>query len=311
MGRTERDCAATDRPNVSTTTRGSRIPSFFLYGEAPAVDVERTLHIETIASRSAGYRWQIAPHVHRSLHQLLFARRGRGIAIAEDSVVRFRPPALVVVPAGAVHGFEFEPGTDGFVVSISDDLLAEAVRREPGIDALFGGPSVLECTAETVRATRLELSLALFAADFGRSGARALSLEGWLAVILAKGLDLAEGRVDSKESGAQRERALVARFRALIDRHPEKGTSVTEYAAALHVSESTLRSACLSVTDQSPIQLVHARVMLEAKRQLLYTNRNVSEIAYELGFDDPAYFTRFFSRRTGLSPTAFRLRGRG
>ena len=54
------------------------------------------------------------------------------------------------------------------------------------------------------------------------------------------------------------------------------------------------------------MQLVHARIVLEAKRQLRYTSVAVSEIAYALGFDDPAYFTRFFSRRTGLSPRAFR-----
>jgi AraC family transcriptional activator of pobA len=54
------------------------------------------------------------------------------------------------------------------------------------------------------------------------------------------------------------------------------------------------------------MQIVHARLLLEAKRQLLYTSEPVSEIAYALGFDDPAYFTRFFSQRTGVSPRVFR-----
>jgi AraC family transcriptional activator of pobA len=54
------------------------------------------------------------------------------------------------------------------------------------------------------------------------------------------------------------------------------------------------------------MQLVHARILLEAKRQLRYTSASVSEIAYALGFEDPAYFTRFFSQRTGVSPRAFR-----
>src|SRR5690606_33464917 len=118
-------------------TAHRRIPSFYLYGEVPRVNSGRLLHIETIASRSAGYQWRIDPHVHRSLHQMLFAAGGRGVAFAEDTIVRYRSPALVIVPAGAVHGFEFEPGADGFVVSIGEDLLAEAARREPGISALF------------------------------------------------------------------------------------------------------------------------------------------------------------------------------
>jgi AraC family transcriptional activator of pobA len=56
------------------------------------------------------------------------------------------------------------------------------------------------------------------------------------------------------------------------------------------------------------MQMVHARILLEAKRQLCYTSNSVSEIAYALGFDDPAYFTRFFSQRTGTSPRTFRRR---
>ena len=55
--------------------------------------------------------------------------------------------------------------------------------------------------------------------------------------------------------------------------------------------------------------MVHTRVLLEAKRELVYTSAAVSEIAYALGFDDPAYFTRFFSKRTGMAPRTFRARG--
>jgi AraC family transcriptional activator of pobA len=56
------------------------------------------------------------------------------------------------------------------------------------------------------------------------------------------------------------------------------------------------------------MRLVHARQLLEAKRQLLYTNMSVSEIAYALGFEDSAYFTRFFTQRAGCSPRNFRMR---
>jgi AraC family transcriptional activator of pobA len=75
------------------------------------------------------------------------------------------------------------------------------------------------------------------------------------------------------------------------------------------VSESRLRSVCLATTGQPPIQLLHARILLEAKRQLHYTSDPISEIAYALGFEDPAYFTRFFTRLAGSSPRAFRRKG--
>jgi AraC family transcriptional activator of pobA len=57
------------------------------------------------------------------------------------------------------------------------------------------------------------------------------------------------------------------------------------------------------------MQLIHARILLEAKRQLHYTDAPVHTVATELGFQDAAYFTRFFSRRVGISPRVFRQRG--
>ena len=86
---------------------------------------------------------------------------------------------------------------------------------------------------------------------------------------------------------------------------PHEATRPREF---LDVNESRLRRACLAVTGQSPIDLVHLRLLVEAERQLRYTSMPVTQVAYYLGFDDPAYFTRFFTRRMGLSPRAFRAR---
>jgi AraC family transcriptional activator of pobA len=64
----------------------------------------------------------------------------------------------------------------------------------------------------------------------------------------------------------------------------------------------------LDVTGKPPTRLVHDRLLLEAKRSLTYTNMTIAETAYDLGFTDPAYFSRFFSERVGESPAAFRRR---
>lgn len=295
--------------SVATAAPIGRIPSFFLYGEAPRELNERTLHVETIASRSVRHHWKINPHVHRALHQLVFAVRGRGVAFAESDVAPYRPPALVIVPAGTVHGFEFEPGTQGFVVSMSDDLPREIARREPDIRGLFKNPATLEFQDHALRATDLEQSFTMLAREFARSApARMLALEGLLEVILANVVRLSHTFAESADATAGKHRQLVARFRELIESEFRKDKSLADYASALNVSASRLRNACLSVSEQSPMQMVHARILLEAKRQLCYTSNSVSEIAYALGFDDPAYFTRFFSQRTGTSPRTFRRR---
>lgn len=294
--------------NVATTA-SKRIPSFFLYGEAPRTYDEPTLHIETIEFRSARNRWRIDPHVHRTLHQLIFVTWGRGVALAEGDSVAYRSPALVVVPLGTVHGFEFEPGTHGFVLSITADVLREMARREPGVDALFRNAAALQLESPALGATDLEQAFGMFAREFARSSpGHALALDGLLEVILANVIRLSNALADSPDPAVGRHQDLVARFRELIESEFRKNKPLADYASALNVSESRLRNACLSVTEQSPIQMVHARILLEAKRDLFYTSDSVSEIAYALGFEDPAYFTRFFSQRAGMSPSAFRSR---
>jgi AraC family transcriptional regulator, transcriptional activator of pobA len=285
-----------------------RIPSFFLYGEAPREGHEEpTLHVEPIEFRSAPHHWKIDPHVHRTLHQVIFVLRGHGVALAEGATSAYASPALIVVPAGAVHGFDFEPGTEGFVLSMADDVLRETSRRDLGIAALFEKPVTVELGSEALRRTDLVAAFKMLVRELARAlPGRSLALEGFVQVVLANVLRLSRPSSESAEAATSRYRELVLHFRKVIETAFREGWSLADYASQLGVSQSRLRNACLSATEQSPMQIVHARILLEAKRQLRYTSAAVSEIAYALGFADPAYFTRFFSQRTGLSPRAFR-----
>ena len=241
---------------------------------------------------------------------MIFVVRGRGVAQAESARTQFQPPALMVMPAGSVHGFEFEPGTSGYVASISVELQHDLARREPEIGALFAAPATFEFEPQELRATDLAQAFRMLAREFARSSSgHSLALQGWLEVLLANLLRLAQQRPSVADPVVGQQRRLVARFNELIETRYRSSEPLATYASMLNVSESRLRSACLAMTGRSPVQLVHARIVLEAKRQLLYTDQPVRKIAYELGFEDAAYFTRFFSRQARFSPRAFRARG--
>nr|AIK66560.1 transcriptional regulator AraC family [Arhodomonas sp. Seminole] len=101
----------------------------------------------------------------------------------------------------------------------------------------------------------------------------------------------------------------MQRFQALVEDRYREQPSVEALAGELGITAAHLNTLCRRLTGRSPLQLLHERVLLEAKRELTYTNLTISRIADGLGFSEPAYFTRFFKRMTGLSPRAFR-RGR-
>jgi AraC family transcriptional activator of pobA len=289
---------------------GRRIPAYFLYGEPPRPEAGPTLHVETIEARSLRHQWKIDPHMHQVLHQVVFILGGAGVTLLDGVQAQYRPPALILIPARTVHGFEFEPGTTGHVVSISDQLQHDLAQREPGIATLFARPQLLELQASEMRATDLALSVRMLAREFpvADTGHR-LALNGWLQVLLGNALRFVQSQASAADPAVGQERLLLERFFALVERRFRSGQKVDAYAASMHVSPSRLRRVCLALTGQSPMQLVHARILLEAKRLLHYTDSAVHTIATELGFADAAYFTRFFSRRAGVSPRVFRRRG--
>jgi AraC family 4-hydroxyphenylacetate 3-monooxygenase operon regulatory protein len=79
---------------------------------------------------------------------------------------------------------------------------------------------------------------------------------------------------------------------------------VPEYASELHLTESRLTDICRRFANRPPKRLIFDRQLREARRLLLFSDSAVSEIAWQLGFKDPAYFARFFNRLVGCSPSA-------
>ena len=286
------------------------IPRFFLYGEPPRDADERFLHVETIADRSRVYEWRIRPHAHRDLHQLLVIFTGGGEMQAETQRYAFQAPALLIVPAGVVHGFAFTPETEGYVVTLADPLLRDLSRDETTFRRLFQAPACASLTADPTHTQeladtvpKLRRELVWKAPASGAAAAARL-----MTVLVSAVRALHDPPPDLTSDATSGRAALVARFREKIESHLRMGLSIAQYAKALSVTPARLRAACLEITGKPPARVLEDRLLLEAKRNLTYTNMTVAETAYYLGFADPAYFSRFFSKHAGESPATFRKR---
>jgi AraC family transcriptional activator of pobA len=132
------------------------------------------------------------------------------------------------------------------------------------------------------------------------------AIEALLLGVLVEALRLQRGGGVGSRPSQGRDSELVARFRQAVEGAYRSGRSLDMYASLLGVSQVQLRRACARVSGRSPAQLIMDRLYLEAQRILLYSNMPVGEAAAHLGFDDPAYFSRFFTKRAGHSPRAFR-----
>jgi len=245
----------------------------------------------------------ICPHTHADLHHVFLITEGAGHISADGVVTHFSAPCVLIVPAGVVHGFGWQPETCGQVLTLSDSYLRELLGRTPDFAvlsetvcclALAGGHEV----GEKFRQLDGELASLL-------PGHEA-AIEAQLLGVLVAVLRLQRQAAPASRRWQSRDAELVARFRQAVERSYRSGRSLDMYASELGVSQVRLRRACAQVNRSSPAQIILDRLYLEAQRLLLYSTMPVGEAAAHLGFDDPAYFSRFFSKRAGQSPRAFR-----
>ncbi|MCW3835899.1 helix-turn-helix domain-containing protein [Sphingomonas canadensis] len=280
------------------------VPRFYLYGEPHRQVDEGFLHIESLDDRSRPSEWTIRPHAHAQLAHMLHIVEGGGTLTAEGEALRFAAPCVLTVPAGTVHGFDFDPESRGWVITASSGYLRGLELRDPGLAGVIrlgAIPVDRDMSAQIeARAARLARELS-WAAPGHRAAAEAVLLELLVGLLRLRG---AAG--GAPRPGRQAE--LVARLRERIEQRFRLREPVEAHAAALGVSVSTLRAACAAAAGQSPMAMLDDRALLEARRALLYSTLTVAEIGYALGFADPAYFSRFFARHAGEAPSEYRRR---
>jgi len=285
------------------------IPRFFLYGEPPRDADERFVHVEMIAERSRVHNWRIQPHAHRDLHQLLIICSGGGQMEAETQRLEFQAPALLVAPAGVVHGFAFAQDTEGYVVTLADTLLRDLARDERSFRNLFASPNCTPMQSDPIHFQEFIETIPKLRRELVWSApASAAAAAARLTTLLVSAVRALHQPLDVVSAAGNARAALVARLREKIETHLRGGLSLAAYAKMLNVTPARLRAACLEVTGKTPMRVLEERLLLEAKRNLTYTNMTVAQTAYYLGFTDPAYFSRFFSKLAGESPAAFRKR---
>jgi len=98
---------------------------------------------------------------------------------------------------------------------------------------------------------------------------------------------------------------LLRSFNLLVEEHFKSEHSVAFYADKLYKSPKTLSNSFAKL-NISPLQIIHQRIILEAKRLLTYSNKSAKEIAFEVGFEDASHLSRLFKKHTNLSPSEFK-----
>lgn len=209
---------------------------------------------------------------------------------------------IYLIPPYRVHQLN-KAGKNGILLSFKRDFLNEE-DKEFYLDIfkifnIQGEFSCLPLTGEN--AAELGKIYQLLEEEYREQHNSFLILKALLKVFLLKLIRIKEHVFTTQDINQKR----VYEFMMLLEENYQQERNADFYAGKLGLSSKRLNQILKEKLDKTGMQLIHDRIILEAKRKIIHSENTLKEIAYDLGFTDRPYFSRFFKKQTGVSPEDF------
>lgn len=214
---------------------------------------------------------------------------------------------IYLIPPYRVHQLN-KAGKNGIILSFKRDFLDEE-DKEFYLDIfkifnIQGEFSCLPLTPENAK--ELGKVYPLLEEEYLEQHNSFLILKAMLKVFLLKLIRIKEHVFTTQDVNQKR----VYEFMMLLEENYQEERTADFYAAELGISSKRLNQILKEKLDKTGMQLIHDRIILEAKRKIIHSENTLKEIAYDLGFTDRPYFSRFFKKQTGSSPEDFQKQAR-
>lgn len=247
-------------------------------------------------------------HQWRQYAQTILLTAGRAKAKFKRDALTIKSPALVWLPAGFCSEIEFFPGSYALIANMSDQWLIPVIDNQLDKDISFRllvdtlhSTSINDTQTDVVQQCLNSIQQELFK-----------NLPGTKSIVTAQLTTLLtylyrfndEGMIRAKSEEVSS--VISQRFLQLVELHFREHWKIGQYAKELGVTERRLETNLQRDMKESPSSLIQRKLMNEASIRLAHSPLSISEIAYGLGFRDPAYFNRFFKRNQGDAPGVWR-----
>lgn len=240
------------------------------------------------------------PHKHNSYFEIVYLSKGKGNHFIDSRKYPVSPPVMYFVRKEQVHYWELTTEPEGFVVIIKKSFIQKSLDSE--LKSLFTKVSKQNSLSVKDNQTIHRLFELLTEENKTESENTFHITEGLLKALLSKVLEVAKPGINKTEIKS----GLYQSFINLLSTGNTIKNNVAHYAKILNTSPQNLNAACRKAVNQTAAEIVAEFILGEAKRLLIYTDRTVSEISYELDFSDPSHFVKYFKRNLGQTPQAFR-----
>lgn len=249
-------------------------------------------------------------HVH-PFYEIVWFTKGRGIHTVDFSRYEVSDNTIFFIAPGQIHSFDTNQNQEGFVIKICAHLLNDIING----DELLLKYNLFN-TYDSVPYKRISLESAGLITDIIKLIVDEMDetatighrdyLRSLVTMLLIRIERSKLEQVDTFFSPNKTAHRVFLAFRREVELNYTKKHTVKEYAELLNVSTKTLSNYVAECASISPLEMINNRIILEAKRLLRYSDMMVKEIASVLGFEDPSYFNKFFSRIVKCSAVEYR-----
>ena len=256
-------------------------------------------------------RFEKACVVHKpeqlNTYSIYWIKEGKGTYNIDFNSYSFDDNVLFFLSPGQVFSVDSEKIKEAYKISfVRDFYCIQTHDKEVSCNGvlfnnIYETPLVKPCKEDTAK---LDFILENLIEEFQQEEtAQYDMLQAYLKQFIILSVRIKKEDFALKDD---RETKLYKDFSALVDLNFRKEHSVTYYAERLGLSPKSITKHFQKIGTVTPSDYIKNRIILEAKRQLIYSDDSVKHIAYDLGFNDPAYFTRFFTKATTVSPLQFK-----
>lgn len=249
-------------------------------------------------------------HIH-SFYQIIWFRKGTGVHYVDFKEYPVADGTVFFISPGQIHYFEAGRAVEGVVIHFNESFLSDEGSSE-NVFLKYNVFNAFDASPyyHIHHVGKLEFLIGEMEEEARNEG---LFAHRDLLKYLIKMLLIYVQRTGKRGNGLplcinNAANRTFVRFRQALEHHYRSMHTVKEYANLLNVSAKTLTNCVYESSHSTPLALINERIVLEAKRQLLHSSLKVKEIAFQLGFEDPSYFVKFFKRHVGCLPAEFRER---
>jgi len=236
---------------------------------------------------------------------VLFLETGKGEHSIDFTNYPVDDYSVFFMRPGQVHQLTLRQGSKGYLMQFNREFYTP--KEEPVNFVLRKVSHKNHCPLSVEKFRKLLTQLSFIFEEYSKKQYHYKEvIKASLEILFVELVRQSKNPKEITNDGSKYSQNQLEELLELLQKHIVTYKQVTKYAEMMHLTTFQLNKITKETVGKSCSQLINEQIVLEAKRNLLATTNQVNQIAFDLGFEDPSYFIRFFKKHTNHSPEAFR-----